>query len=363
MTTTLTHTEMLKECGKALLMARESKQSKEKLQHDIEACVVSWSRQQSISVLGFIFPQTTTHESTVVTVTMDNKRSTPKEVKEVMNDTILKHVAAKLIETYHTCRTQKKDVAWTWPVIEMYIHQYYQELKTTEMKAKPEQEQKSMKIRISVAAPRGAKTTSVEEPKNNAYVVVSFPITDPLLQQLYNYLLDYNQVNESLKVVRHENVKLKESILRNVTEQHQRQLKQPQPPQEQQTLNNKPKPGLPDIKYSESIALKPKNESTTTAEAREIKFDVHVKSMYSTTRITKDTYLSTLRVKHVRAKTEFESMLTIPIVKSISSHPFYLFLHNELQQCRQQIYQSTHPDVPLTRANLRVGLKRKRNES
>jgi hypothetical protein len=405
----------------------------------------SWMHKKTLvagsSVAGFIFPQTPTYESIVVSVVPEKMKPSLTESKsktkskESINDLILKYVSKKMVETYQTCRIQKKQVAWTWPIIEMYmtqfINQFYDEASTSTPKppaTKKTKKEMAFKIRVSSSAPRGAKTVSVEganeiqasganENSNEMYVVISFPITDEILQTMYRYLLDYAQVKQVLKVVRHEGTKFKESILRNVLEQHERQNAGSEARQQgvqsqrqnagsearQQGANSsdietpklvqsskkipplattEPHPAVTrsappmselqvprliealsrPLKYSEAIAIQPQNKNcgaSFMSEAVEVKFEAKLKPAYTSTRVPKETYLSTVRVKHMRANTEFESMLVMPIVKSIKDHPFYLFLHRELQQCREQMYRSSHPDAPLVRPNLTVGIKRK----
>ncbi len=416
---TLTHLQTLRECGKTLITTKESKQSKEQLENDIQHCFATWLSTHSDQIpetddlLGFIFPQTATHESIVVSRVLATPVIRRKSTIELINDTNLKYVTKRTVETYQTCQAQKKVVAWTWPVIEMYIEQFYREMKETTKAPSPPKEDPSgasPKIRISSSAPRGVRTTSVE--KLNvpypAYVVVSFPIQDTILARMYNCLLDHGEIKEVLKVMRHENIKFKESILRNVTEQHQRQqtplkvapsltpktsstpaapaplvpsvpstppppsvsaplIPQTPPPKQPPRVGLPdvgasllPRSGLPELRYSECIAIQPKNKEVAPVE---VKFEIKAKPAYSNTRITKENYLSAIRVKHMRANTEFESMLVMPMNRSITSHPFYLFLHNELQQCREQTYRSANPNAPLTRPNLRVGFKRKHEDN
>ncbi len=385
----LTHDQTLRECGKTLIMAKESRESKDQIQHDIEQCVDQWVKLVHCDdILGFVFPQTPSHKPIVVTrllmMEAKTKQSKPKTTKELMSDQILAYVSKKVIEACQTCRAQKKDVAWTWPVIEMYINQYYEETKELKAKSKGGADDRDAgnqqpRIRLSTTTPSGSQTSSLQTPEADTYVVVTFPISDTILQRMYNLLMDLDQIKETRKIVSHENAKFKESIVRNILDQHQRQQpasSQLAPPSSKASTLSSPsqsvpsssssqtpqssklptKIGLPELKYDESIAIeRPKNK-----EPVQIEFKAKIKPVYTATHVTKDVYLNTLRVKHMQAKTEFETLLTTPLTRSIKKHPFYLFLHKELLQCREQMFRSTHPDAPLQRVDLKVGLKRKR---
>lgn len=372
---TLTNTELLRECGKTLIATKETKQSSEQLQLDIEMCVETWTKTHA-DVMGFIFPQTPTHRPIVVSVIGPSSSATPKPKpppKELMTDKILQFVSKKVVDTFQQCRSTKKDVAWTWPVIEMYINEYYREKKeepaTPTVPPKKEALTTRQKIRISASTPRHSKTSSVDQPQPNTYIVVSFPIGDTVLHKMYNLLMDLREVKEFLKVMQHEHTKFEESILRNVTQQHQRQQIVPSPTLQSPSVSSSSSRPVqstkPPLKYSESIFIeRPSSKSTDVKTPKatpiEVEFKANDKRVYTTTRITKDNYLNTLRVKHMRANTEFEPMLTIPVDKSITSHPFYLFLRHELLQCREQTYRLMHPNEPLVRTDLKVGLKRRK---
>lgn len=388
MTQELTYGELLRECGKTLVTSLESKQSKERLQSDIETYFLKWIQThlkeliEPDHLMGIIFPQTPTHEPIVVSQIFTSKtRSLSKPTTNVLSDEMLRTISQKTVDFYHTCQKQKQTVAWTWPIIEMYFNQFYNEAmkERQEQKENEPTEEKTRRVRIASKQPRGIQTISLTQlgvaANDPVYVVVSFPLQEPILQQMYACLMDYQQINGVQKIMRHENVKFKETILSNILNQHQKQKPVtpivpsiPQIPQvaskplpsmsqiasssAQQIVSSvpptPPPPSMPALlpRYKESVAIQSKHHETPV----EVKFEIKTKPAYTHTKITRDNYLNMVRVKHTRSNTDFESMLITPIGKSIRSHPFYLFLHDEWTRCREETFRSTHPHEPLLQA-------------
>lgn len=385
---TLTHMQILTECAKVHLTQEQSKEAKAQIMNDIQQCVVVWLERHTGMVEpdhigGFVFPQTPTHEAVVVMRVFERsdkqraesaQKAKPKNV--LVTDMALKFISKRILEMFQS--HSHKSVAWTWPVVESYVEQFHAEFLSLKESSEPKPKDEPIaRVRICRQIPRGSTTIGLNELSKSqhemVFVVVTFPIPDPLLDRMYQLLLDHGDAKQVLKQMKHENMKFRESIERNVLAQHQRQTQSPTAAVVARVADTAPPTPPPQpIRYNESIAVRAKQATrsvqpsapsrpptTETAlpeitEPVEVKFQMTTKPAYTAVRVTMSNYLGTLRTKHRNSDVAFESMLTIPVTKSIQSHPFYLYLHKELQQCREQTYRQSNPDAALTRTSIQV---------
>jgi hypothetical protein len=242
------------------------------------------------------------------------------------------------------------------------------------------------KVRIGHTVVKTAKTVHVNKfatITDPSYALVTDPSKNSTLQTIHQLALDHTELKQVISTMKYETTKFKESIVRNVESQQSIRPFSDQyfavfpPPQTvasnatikpnqitsvkpiQSTLpSSAPKPVDPPVEYTETIAIQAKN----APDPVEITYKIRPKQLFSTVRIPYKQYVSNVRVRQARQPAQFETLLNAPMKKSVDKHPFYLFLRNELQSCREEQYKSVHPNEPTTVNSLKVTLgKRKRD--
>lgn len=332
----LTHMEMLRDCAKKEIMINDLKPLDQSLCQQIQSLIDKWMETNKADrdyVLGFVFPQTDRHEPLCVLLQPMRK---PRQVIENMTDAALKHVCRRIIQTYEGAAVDNKSVSWTWPVLETYIHRFYHEVPETKSHKTGGGGGGSFRL-LSRVPPKSKVVANVAPSDEPAFVLCRIDIC-PLLNQMYNLLVELRTLHTQRTTLWLEKQDLKRRIMDGILDSG--------------TEN-----------YKETVAIERQGErqggATTKHTTCAIQFSMQSKPAHSRMRIPLSNYVSCVRVKETKQPTDFVGLFERRMEGPIEKHPFYQFLRSQLDVCRQETYKLRYPlKVDSVQHTMRVAVKK-----